>query len=297
MSKAIWPNFFIIGEPRSGTSSLHKWLAQHPDIFMSVVKEPHYFSRAEFPPPEDEILQITRDRAAYLNLFADSQNFLGRGESSTYYLADPAAPRLIHQAVPNAKLIAVLRDPVQRAYSHYLLYDRRGPQTLNFRQTIERQLAGQEPRLVYDLVELGRYHKHLANYYKYFKPEQIMVVMFDDLTKRPAETLHRICQFLEVDTAAVQQIDTGQTSNGYARPRGHVSRKILANQSLTNSLLKYMPRLLVRHVRNNWLLQSAKKPPLDPVAQKLLVQAYAPEIAQLEQLLGQKLPSLRQQRH
>jgi hypothetical protein len=121
-----------------------------------------------------------------------------------------------------------------------------------------------------------------------------MIVLFDDLTKRPAETLRHICEFLGVDTSAVNQIDSGHASNGYARPRGRVSQQLLASQRLTNPLLKYMPRFLLRHVRNRWLLQSAKKPPIDHAARDMLVSEYRSEIDKLEKLLGRDLSPLRQ---
>ena len=115
----IWPNFFIVGAPRCGTTSLWYYLSQSPEVFMSTKKEPKYFNSYEsvrlyFDPP-------IRDKKKYLELFHEVRNERAIGEASTSYLADPSTPELIHKVLPESRIIISLRDPVERAFSHHLL--------------------------------------------------------------------------------------------------------------------------------------------------------------------------------
>lgn len=290
-----WPHFFVVGEPRSGTTSLHDLLAQHPDIYMSQVKEPHYFSEIQFPSPDNEVLQITRDEQGYLALFAEAAAGQLRGESSTYYLADPASPRLLHDALPEAKLIAVLRDPIDRAYSHYLLYNRRGNQKKSFYETVQYNIEtpNDQQDLTYNLVELGRYHKHVSNYLKYFSKNRLLVLLTDDLHKRPQETLEQIFEFLGADKNQASKIQPGEAQNSYSRPRNQISSFLLANKTITSVGLKLLPRPLLQKLRYGVLLKQDSKPLLDPRAKALLRQAYEPEVRQLEKLLERDLNVLR----
>jgi len=113
-----WPNFFIVGVPRAATTSLDDLLKRSEGVFMPSHKEPHYFSSIEssilYPPP-------IRDKKKYLALFKKAPEGALIGESSTSYSWDPTSAKSIHQIVPEAKIIISLRDPVERAYSHYLL--------------------------------------------------------------------------------------------------------------------------------------------------------------------------------
>src|SRR5579859_3390407 len=118
-----FPNFFIIGAARSGTTSLEEYLCQHPDIFITTKKESHFFAADRFPPtfkgPGDDRLneRVIRDEESYGQLFADKQGTKAIGETSVFYLCYPHSAERIAQAVPDAKIIILLREPVARAYS------------------------------------------------------------------------------------------------------------------------------------------------------------------------------------
>ncbi|USN96604.1 MAG: sulfotransferase domain-containing protein [Candidatus Nomurabacteria bacterium] len=290
-SDEVWPNFLIIGEPRSGTTSLHDWLSMHPDLYMSSVKEPHYFSSINFPKIEKQILHTTRSKRKYLSYFKDGANKPFRGESSTYYLSDPEAPRKIKKAIPDVKLIAVLREPVDRAFSHYLLYNRRGTQQQSFTDVVSENLKG-KTNPAYDLVELGRYYKHLKNYGKYFDNDQILVVLFDDLKKEPRVVIKRVLDFLGADTRVVDSLNIKTASNAYAQPRNKLSNALLSNRILTNIGLRIVPRPALKKIRTK-LLMSGKKPEIDKRAETTLIKVYRKQIDQLEVLLNQDCSSLR----
>lgn len=292
----MWPNLFVIGEPRCGTTTLHYWLSEHPDIYMATVKEPHYFSSIEFPKLEKDILRITKEEVEYLKLFSKGINKKYRGESSSYYLADPESPCLLKSTVPSAKLIAIFRDPVQRAFSHYLLYGRRGTQTKTFYEIVKYLLyeSSKHPSsLVYDIVELGRYHKHIQNYFRNFSESQLLVLFFEDLKRDPRGTIERVCKFLNVDSGFSEMIQLNVKKNAYAVPRNILAGKLLGNNILTSIGLKVLPRKLLQVIRNDVLLRKSNKPVIDSEAKTLLIKQYEPEIDKLEKTIRRNCNDLR----
>jgi len=280
------PNFLVIGAPRSGTTSLHDMLAQHPDIFMSAIKEPHFFSSLDFPFPDNDILQITKDPEAYEALFAQAGDKIS-GESSTYYLFDPEAPARIKAYNPAMKLIAILREPVQRAHSHYLLYDRRGKQP-PFHSTVERLMAGDVGSPVYDIVRLGLYGEQLQNYYRHFPSEQLLVVNFRDFTQRPVETLEQILTHIGADASYAAQLAEAKPQNQYQVPRSQTLAKLTNNPTVLKTTMKLVPRPVLRAARNNLLLKKGAggKEPVDAAMAAKLRAFYAADEKILADLLG-----------
>lgn len=280
----IRPNFLIIGAPRCGTTSLHDMLGQHPDIFMSAIKEPHFFAGLDFPFPDNEILKITKDPATYQALFAGADDKLC-GESSTYYLADPDAPRNIHTYNPDMKLIAVLRNPIERAYSHYLVFDRHGKQPQSFYEMVDEQVRSGGP-LARNVVELGKYGSQLERYRQLFPAEQLLVLDFEELTRRPEAALTKILAFLQVDPSYAAQLAANKAKNTYQVPRNKLVAKVLGSKQLIRLGLRVLPRGFGNYVRNNILLKKSKKAPIDERAAALLWQTYQPEMEKLNRLLG-----------
>ena len=124
-----WPNFFIVGADKAGSSSLYSYLKEIPEIFMSPIKEPNYFSVKTIS--QNGLLNTIRDKKKYLALFKNVKDEKIFGEASSSYLADPEAPNLIHQVSPRAKILISLRDPAERIFSHYLMSRRLGKKKSN----------------------------------------------------------------------------------------------------------------------------------------------------------------------
>jgi hypothetical protein len=158
-----WPNFFIVGAPKAGTTSLHAQLQSVPGIFMSRIKEPNYFSRTLIP--DDHQVRPIRDSQKYLQLFDGVTSEAVVGEASPTYLADPDAPRLIHDVSPEARILISLRDPVERAFSHYLMMRNNGTARLSFLREIQRGLQhAANSHLVLLRPEIGLYHDQVARF-------------------------------------------------------------------------------------------------------------------------------------
>ncbi|MEX2015153.1 MAG: sulfotransferase domain-containing protein, partial [Candidatus Hydrogenedentales bacterium] len=177
-------DFLVIGEMKCGTTTLWSLLAQHPQVFRPREKELHFFaSYSYFGASGPDKLG---DLDAYLRNFADAGPGQLRGEATPNYLMDRLAPQRIAQTMPGVRLVAVLRDPVARAWSHYWHVVRRGWEALEFEDALDAEDArmnrGDDEREKFSYVTRGKYIEHLRRYEALFGREAICVVFLDELT-------------------------------------------------------------------------------------------------------------------
>jgi len=223
-------NFFLIGAAKAGTTSIYNYLQQHPDVFLSPVKEPNYFSKdidvSKFTPlykknnlidPEEYFnhkplkplhLTFIRKPAHYQMLFGHVQNESVIGECSTSYLYSQLAAKNIFQYNPKAKIVAVLRNPVERAFSHYLMALRYGYTSLSFRQALEKDIS-KEPKgwgISELFIELGLYYEQLKRYFDIFPSDQIKIIIFDDFRNASEMIIHNLFDFLDIKKIELQEI-------------------------------------------------------------------------------------------
>jgi len=219
------PDFLIIGSPKAGSTALHVALAQHPDLFLSSPKEPKFFmcdgrrpdpAHQKGPGDAHSAQEWVWDIAAYERLFDPAPAGALRGESTPFYLWDATAHRRIHELVPDVKMIAVVRDPVDRAYSNWchLWCDGLEPEAdllSACRLEESRVAAGYAPFWRY--LETGLYGRQLEHLYGIFPSEQVFVLRYRQLIDDTAEVLDRICAFLGVRTGVVGTIPGSNVSN------------------------------------------------------------------------------------
>jgi len=202
------PNLFVIGAPKCGTTSLHRYLDQHPRISMSAVKEPKFFlaqgSRPHHRGPGDEraCRAYVVDRDAYESLFSYPPGpGAYAGESSPYYLWHPDAAPGIRELVPEARLVAVLREPTLRAYSNWADLREQGREKLDFASAMsaeeERQKLDWEPFWFYR--QLGLYGEQLARLFTVFPRRQVWVLLADDLAEAPDRAVGEVFDFLGLE--------------------------------------------------------------------------------------------------
>jgi hypothetical protein len=202
------PDFYVIGAPKCGTSALHAALDRHPQLFMSAVKEPKYFLGDNQPPQPsdgpDDAIHLARyvwRREDYEALFDAAPASSQCGESTPYYLCDQAALQRLHNTTPGARLIAVLRDPIDRAWSNWATnWPHREPIhdiVKACREEPRRLAAGWEPYWGY--VTQGLYGRGLRTVFELFPREQVLVLRFEDLVNDAEVMLGRIHRFLGVD--------------------------------------------------------------------------------------------------
>lgn len=191
--RGTWPNLLIIGAHKAGTSSLHAYLGLHPEIQMSLRKEPSYFTG-----PVSGPTQVSRwDLGPKWYCANFPGNEPRHGESSTSYTSYPiirGVPERIHAAIPSAKLIYAVRDPFRRMVSHYMHVRGIGRERRSLGQVLS------SPELMSSAyVVRSRYWLQLRQYLDHFPPEQILVTSLEDLSRDPRSVLERIFGFLEVD--------------------------------------------------------------------------------------------------
>ncbi len=205
------PTFVIAGAMRSGTTSLNGYLREHPDIVMSQPKEVHFFD-----------VHYDKGLDWYSGHFDGAEAATAVGEATPDYLFDPQAPGRIAATLPGAKILVMLRDPVDRAYSHYWHNVARDKERLTFAEAVaaepSRLAAGPESRAIYSYAERGRYLPQLRRLLDAFPDDRVLIQSFDELEDRPQAIYARTLAFLGVDTGFVPE-SLGRPINSYVRFR------------------------------------------------------------------------------
>lgn len=294
------PNFFIIGAPKAGTTALYHTLKQHPEIYMSSVKEPRYFAFQGVPPispgPAGAFFRRTAvwQPRAYALLFAQVTNQCAIGDASPIYLRSALAARRIKQDLPHSRIIAILRQPAERAHSHYTYMCQQGVEPA---RTFEQALAHEETRLkegwfsgLYHKTN-GYYHAQLSVYYDLFPREQIKVYLYEDWKNTPQVMLRDLFRFLEVDESFAPEI---RWSNVTLLPKSRRLHNLATHPARVEQLTPFLPararRAVVsalRRIDNQFNL--APPPPIDPEIRARLTADYREDILKLQDLIGRDL--------
>jgi hypothetical protein len=210
------PDFLVIGAPKAGTTALHSALSRHPQLHMSAVKEPKFFLTDGPPPrrgggPGD--IQTYREhvwrQADYEALFSAAPVGALCGEATPFYLHDLGAQQRIHDLIPQARLIVIVRDPVERVHSNWTHLWSAGLEPIG---DVVRACAA-EPQRVADgwsafwhYVGLGKYGEQLQHLYTLFPRDQVLVLRYRDIVDSPAEALDLICAFLDVKQGILTEL-------------------------------------------------------------------------------------------
>lgn len=202
-----FPDLFIVGAPRAGTTALHRRLSLHSELCMSNPKETNYYlfdgKRPDFSGPHDSVLneQAIVDRAEYLRLFAACGSSQHAGESSPFYLYSQEACTAIKRDAPDAKILILLRDPIERAHSHYLMLKRDFREDASsFREAL--RLEGTRRRKgwawSYLYTELSRYSKYVPMWFEHFGQDDVLVMTTEELRTESVGAANKILNFLDL---------------------------------------------------------------------------------------------------
>ena len=282
MDKERWPDFLIVGAPRSGTSSIYEYLKDISGIFMPKIKEINYFCRSF---DSKEFLVAIRDKKDYLHLFKDAKDDELIGEASPSYLRDPQAPKLIYEVIPNAKIIIILRDPVERTFSHYLLFFAYGNETDTFTKSIKKALDRTDD---YSgrLINSGFYYQQVKRYLDTFGKENVKILIFEEFVNDSRKAVKEILEFLGVKSEIPESV--GEVFGSYPYT-SKVLTPIFRN-SFVRKLGKMMPTSISLPLLRQFRGKKAKKPKIPESDRKFLEGLYKDEAKKLEELLGRKLP-------
>ncbi len=294
------PNFLIIGAAKSGTTALYYYLKQHPQIYMSPIKEPHFFAfegeKLNFRGPWDtqeqfNLVSIT-NLETYRLQFQGVSNQVAIGEASALNLYIPKAPERIQHYIPDAKLIAILRNPVERAYSAFTFLNREGREPLtDFAQALEAEenRIGHNWVPLYYYQQLGFYYAQLKRYLDIFGQDQVKVYLYEDLNTSSATMLRDIFRFLSVDDSFVPDMDLRHNVSGI--PKNKALNTFLRTRYPLKSILKplFSERLRRRLVVTLQNLNLEKPPSLSPKLRRKLVEVYREDTLKLQDLIQRDL--------
>lgn len=292
---APWPNLFIVGAPRCGTTSLYHYLASHPDVAMSTQKEPNFLTGVAHDASHWALRTLPRDETEYLALFPDRPAAVV-GEASPSYLWHEASARLIRERSPHARVIVMVRDPVERAFSHYLMGRRFGYFRRTFRETLERTMTAPTPAWfdpdAHPLVDTGAYAKHVRRFQDALGKEAVLVLTLDELARETSATMARVARFLGIDAAPFAGTREFAVHEGHREPRGALAPRVFRSEAVWR-LRRLVPAAWRSALSERVLLRRAPKPAIDEQSVALMRPVYEASHPELERLLGRSLPELR----
>ncbi len=293
------PDFFLIGAPKAGTSALHAALVQHPDLFLSRVKEPKYYMCGDSPPPAyrgpgdaHSTQEWVWQRERYLGLFDEAPDSMLCGEATPFYLYNRDARRRLAVDNPAAKLIAVLRDPVDRAYSNWMHLWMDGLEPCGdlveaVRREQQRIDAGWAPFWHYR--SLGMYGRQVADLLDHFPQEQVLLLRYADLVADPRSTLATVTAFLGVGTAVVPEVP--RDNSRVFVPQGPRTRALSSVIRTGARVGQFFPPQVWRRASRPLVDQlhrggAPARPKLTPEQRIELLKPHREDIALLEHVTG-----------
>lgn len=306
------PNFFLVGAVKSGTTSLYYYLNQHPQVFMSPVKEPHYFSFSDMN--ISQFRQRIKERIAnfdvrqylkspmknlvhrayisawedYIQLFKNVKMEVAIGEASTSYLWSPTAAQKIKEKIPEAKLIFLLRNPIERTFSHYLMDLKNGLTSQPFAEALEADELIKDPAWGKNsmYLETGMYTDQLKRYTDIFHRNQYMIILLDELIQHPLVVIRKIYRFLNIDESYIPEIK--KKYNESLQPQNEAIGKIF-NNSLVRKFIVDKMNDNIKGLLKKIFFRSDNLPVLKKEEKLMLKAIFESDIKKLEKEIGKDL--------
>jgi hypothetical protein len=298
------PDFLVIGAGKSGTTSIDKYLNQHPGVFVPRSKEPNFFGYENMK--AEDFADNPQDLAhfkgsvttldAYLKIFEEAKPGQIRGETSNTYMYHEQAPFRIKYYNPDMKLIAVLRQPAARLYSRFLHLARENRTPTNdFGDCLDKNSIWWRRN---DLIKEGFYYKNLVKYFELFPQENIRIYLYEDLQKSPLTVMKEIYTFLGVDPNFTPDVSLRYNESGLIKNQ-FLNRIYGQGGILSKSLRTILPNSLLHRIKSNLTLKKRMldlrsknlvKPSIDPeIRRKLTHEVYREDIRNLEKLISRDL--------
>ena len=292
--KIIKPNFIIIGAMKAATTSLYTYLKQHPEVFMTSIKEPKFFNnfnRHSTSESQGKGFKKIKTLDQYLALFQRATNEIAIGEASPSYIFDKDCHSLIKEVLPKAKIIAIIRQPVERAYSNFL-HARRAEQEveIDFEKAFtEGDNILQKGTKKHFYLEKGSYYIQLKRYFDVIPKEQIKIIIFEDIIQNPEDITQEVFEFLGVDSSFVP--NTSKKANVSGIPKGYLGwivMKLRKNNLMPDiEFSKVLPEFLVDLILN--IIYSKPEKISNKLVKKLTKKYYLEDIKKLEKLINRDL--------
>lgn len=286
-----YPNLFVAGAAKAGTTTWYEVLGKHPDVFMPEIKEPRFLN------PDVTYDYRVETEEAYLALYEDATDEARLGDASPWYLYSEEAPRRIRERVDDPRVVVVLRDPVERIYSLHGQMLMTGAECIeDFREALEAEEARRrgerlprrvEPREALYYREAALYAPHVRRFLDAFDEDELLFVRFEDFADDPEAVYREICEFADVDPTVDPEIPA---SNPHQEIRSTSFREFVRDppqpvQKVT-ALFPIAWRDRLREVLKGLNREETERDPLDPDLRRELVEHCRPDVEEVEDLLG-----------
>jgi hypothetical protein len=287
----VLPNFIVIGAAKAGTTALYWYLEEHPDVFMSPVKETNYFAYGldengslQYGDPDVHRFPV-KTLQEYEGLFQGASGARAIGEASPIYLECPQAAGRIRDLLPGVQLICSIRHPVDRAYSDYLMYLRRRGRRFDPDQQLTTTSGWARPDSRW--MQVSRYYEQLSRYFAAFPRNQIHVILFDDLKASPAGVMEEVYRAVGVDPGFTPDFDTPHAAGGM--PASRLLEGFLTTSAISKAVRPWIPKQATNWVKRLRSQNLRQAPPLPRELRRQLTRPFGDDIRKTSELIGRDL--------
>ena len=277
-------DFFIVGAPKAGTTSLYHYLNEHSEIEMSSQKEPDFFSDQSL---QKQKLYYDKNRIDTLekyNSLFEREDVILRGDSSVSYLFYEDVPHKIITYNPDAKIIIMLRNPIDRAFSHYLMDYSLGLISESFETIIQKQSKHKNANLFYQqYIQVSEYSKQIKRYLEVFSKENIHFIDYEDFKNDSSDVVNSVFLFLGVNDDFQPYLK--KKYNTYTAPKNSLIRYVYSFVACRKMVANILSKNLTKTIRN-LLFRSDKKPQLTELTRNFLIKHFESDVRELSELLN-----------
>ena len=277
-------DFFIVGAPKAGTTSLYHYLDAHPDIEMSSKKEPDFFSDADLQKQRMYYSEVRINNLSKYNALFKQEDVQLRGEASVSYLYYPDVPSKIKEYNSEAKIIIMLRNPIDRAFSHYLMDYRLGLVTDSFETIINNKSKHKNAHLHYQqYLSVSEYSSQIERYLDVFGKNKVHIIDYENFKNNTAEIIKEVFSFLGLNSDF--SLNLSKKYNLYSMPKNRIIRYIYSFVMLRRIFSFLFPKKIVQYIRGV-LFRVDKKPKISAETRDFLIEFFHNDIQNLSRLLN-----------
>lgn len=292
------PNLFLVGAQKSGTTTLAVMLANHPEVFMSSPKEPGFLVFGEqgytgidgFGRLAHAASWVVDSEVDYFDLYREAPaQARWLGDASTWYLSEPNAAQRLHAFNPEARIVAILRHPAERAYSAWCHARRDEEEPCEtFSEALDMESKRENASHLLRYREMGRYAAQLRRYFEVFGERRVLVLLYEDLRDDPENLWRRCSEFLSLDADARAPAAYRQNRSG--KPRSRLIYKLMRSEGFKKQMKRILPGRLAAWAKNRAEAVNMRRfPPMPPEQRRRLEREFAAEVRELMSLTGRDL--------
>lgn len=273
------PTLFVVGAAKSGTTTICHLLNQHEHVFFPEIKEPHFFCYEEIKNNYYYKSPIYSNLNQYLNLYTQANKNQILGDGTVHYLYYPKTAQNIYTLSPNAKIIIIIRNPIDRAFSHYLMDIKTGVHNNSFLEILKNKEKYEKFYIEY--VELGLYSKQIQKYIDIFGKKNVKIFTFEKMKNEMPKLINDILSFTNLKEK--NDIDFNEKKNTYKKPNILV-KWLYKNRRIRLFIRDILPQKVITFIYK--LFFSFNKPKIDNESKQILSNIYKNDIIETSRLIN-----------